>query len=58
MRRAKSEGDTKHITLDRESYYKLLELRGRLKAATWADLVKKLVNMVDEYERKKYKPVF
>ncbi|MCD6148697.1 hypothetical protein J7J18_04950 [bacterium] len=58
MRRARSEGDTKHITLDRNSYYKLLELKGRLKAATWAELVDKLVSMTEEYERRRYKPVY
>jgi len=58
MRRARSEGDTKHITLDRNSYYKLLELKGRLKAATWAELVNKLVAMTEEYERRRYKPVY
>jgi len=58
MRRARSEGDTKHITLDRNSYYKLLELKGRLKAATWAELVDKLASMTEEYERRRYKPVY
>jgi len=58
MRRARGEGDTIHITLDRDTYYKLVELKGRLKAATWAELADKLVNMVEEYERKRYKPVY
>jgi len=58
MRRARGEGDTIHITLDRDSYYKLLELKGRLKAATWAELADKLVNMVENCERKPYKPFY
>ena len=58
MRVAKIEGDRKNISLKRDSYYTLVELKGRLKAATWGDLIEKVKNKLDECEKRRYKPLY
>lgn len=58
MIKAVAEGDTKHITLDTETYYKLVTLKGQLKASTWSDLVDKIVKRLEESEARKYNPVY
>lgn len=58
MKTARVEGDTKHITLDNDTYYKLVTLKGELKATTWSDLVDKIVKRLKESEKKKYPDVY
>lgn len=50
--------DTKHITLDNETYYKLITLRGQLKASSWKDLVVKIEKRLEECDKKKYDAVY
>ena len=47
MKKARIESERKNITLKRDTYYTLVELKGQLKAETWEDLVKKIKDKLD-----------
>ena len=49
--------DTTKITLDTETYFKLVALKARLKAKTWKELVEKFEHRIDDCE-KKYPAVY
>ena len=38
------------IVLDENLYFKLVELKGKMKAETWEDLLEKFVKLVEENE--------
>lgn len=50
--------DTTKITLDTETYFKLVALKVRLKTKTWKETIAKNERILDECEKKKYEPVF
>jgi len=39
-----------NLTISKESHYKLYEIRGRLKATSWDDLIAKLYKLIIEKE--------
>lgn len=42
-------GEKVTVTLEEDSYYTLLELKGKLKAKTYKELIEKLEKITDEY---------
>jgi len=40
-----------HIKVDDDVYFKLIELKGKLKARDWAELIEKVLKVVDTKDR-------
>jgi exonuclease VII large subunit len=55
---AKIKGDVKKITLKRETYFKLLDIKAKLQADTWAETVDKIDELIEKHERRRYREVF
>jgi len=40
-----------HVWVDEETFFKLVELKGRLKSRTWREFFRKIVGRFEESER-------
>lgn len=47
---------TKNITLKAKDYHKLVEIKGKLEATTWSDLITKLDEVVADYLKRQMPP--